>query len=77
MALGTGCPAVHGSGIGRLVHVEGDRVPGHRAVPLQKRIPVAGEAVFVGGAGIVEDPTLLVGLVAVHTGRDLVRLLLP
>jgi hypothetical protein len=38
---------------------------------------MTGEAVFIGCAGIVEDPSLLVRLVAIHACRDLVRLFLP
>jgi hypothetical protein len=38
---------------------------------------MTSKTVFVGRSRVVEDPTLLMGGVAVHAGRDLVRLLLP
>ena len=47
------------------------------AVPHQIRLAVAFHALVVGHALFVEDPPNLVGPVAVDTGRDFVRFLLP
>jgi hypothetical protein len=68
---------VHGSRIETLVHEEGYGVPGYVAVPHQIRILVARHAILVGRTGIVEDPPLFVGGVAIHTCRDLMGLFFP
>jgi hypothetical protein len=68
---------MHGCSIGVPIDEERDGAPGDGTETLQVRVPMAGHAVLVGGSRIIEDPSLLVGLVTVHTGRNLVGFLFP
>jgi hypothetical protein len=68
---------MHGCGVGLAINEERDDVPGHCTETLQVRVPMAGHTVLVGRSRIIEDPSLLVRLVTVHTGRNLVGFLFP